>query len=841
MELKYITRNDSDVKGKPKVLLACHPEDHEYYFDIAADDVLEHANCSVWYDPEGTYGLGEVDPAGIRILRQMIADENYPERIRKSGNRGGRPDYANMDRRRSSNAGTGGYTPEHTEEIIRNGADIGFGRRDTEHKENSKSNGSAGAGGDVSVYPKEYCVLYSELELVLDEFQLVVIPVTCKFLYKDNIARDVILPFARKERIAILPIMLEPDLALDFNKICATVQIVDRCSNDPTATPYDEVLENFLGSVLIGDDLAARVRDAFDAYVFLSYRKKDRRHAKRLMHLIHDNPEFRDIAIWYDEYLVPGEDFNDAIRDAFNKSSLFALTVTPSLLEQGNYVMEVEYPLAHERKKSDEGWDIVPVEMYQEERGDPRTDMEKLGNNYKEMPVVRDEHDVPVLNAAFLDALSRMSRKPNDGSTRHKFFIGLAYLNGIDVEADHAKGARLLIETAEDPKDPFVDAADKLVDMYLHGDGVPVNTGEAIRWQRRAAELYRQAYEKDHDPDNHKGYGTKYFKALVRLSDLLRDNGDTKEAVKIAHDALTFADKLEEEVGVREMDRDRAIVLNRLGRIAISGRDYDNAERYYLGSKRIYEKLSGEIGTARARRDLSISYERLGDICRKRRDIAGAEEYYLKTMRIREELDIRYPSHRARRDLSAVYTKLGNIGKDRGDPGMASDFFEKALVIDEDLAGELRTDQAIDDWSVSMIKKADIFRKQGKADDASALYLKAEKVLADLADRTGSRRHRRNYAALCGKIASALKRSAGSTSADVDEYYLKAVRFRETLFEDFPSDESSGDLAKAYYNLALFRSDKEIMSRAEKLWKNLAARDHHYTKYLEKAREYMNK
>ena len=82
-------------------------------------------------------------------------------------------------------------------------------------------------------------------------------------------------------------------------------------------------------------------------------------------------------AIWFDEYLVPGERFNDAIRDAFEKSSLFAMAVTPHLTEDGNYVMRVEYPLARDREeenaqKEKNDFAIVPVELY--------TDKEKVGD-----------------------------------------------------------------------------------------------------------------------------------------------------------------------------------------------------------------------------------------------------------------------------------------------------------------------------------------------------------------------------------------------------------------------------------------------------------------------------
>ena len=51
------------------------------------------------------------------------------------------------------------------------------------------------------------------------------------------------------------------------------------------------------------------------------------------MKLIHQNPECRDIAIWYDEFLIPGESFKDNIDKMLQSSKLFTLLVTPSLLK----------------------------------------------------------------------------------------------------------------------------------------------------------------------------------------------------------------------------------------------------------------------------------------------------------------------------------------------------------------------------------------------------------------------------------------------------------------------------------------------------------------------------
>ena len=73
----------------------------------------------------------------------------------------------------------------------------------------------------------------------------------------------------------------------------------------------------------MSDEAYEKIRQAFDAYIFLSYRKKDRKHAQEIMSRIHENDFMRDIAIWYDENLTPGRDFNDEIFAIMNKSDIF--------------------------------------------------------------------------------------------------------------------------------------------------------------------------------------------------------------------------------------------------------------------------------------------------------------------------------------------------------------------------------------------------------------------------------------------------------------------------------------------------------------------------------------
>ena len=675
------------------------------------------------------------------------------------------------------------------------------------------------------------------LREILDDMQLAVFAVTSTFLEQPSMAKDVELEYAYEKHIPILPITLENGLGRAFNKACKPIQVVNRADKDPTAIPYEDVLKTYLNSVLVSDELAKKVRAAFDAYVFLSYRKKDRKYAQRLMHLIHENKEFRDIAIWYDEYLVPGEGFNKAIKDAFEKSSLFAMAVTPHLEEEGNYVMRVEYPMARDRKSEKNDIEIVPVEMYDEKEEDWRIDLASLRHHqefkYREIRYLQNEQYEEKLNQAFLDSLERIAKKENDGSAQHRFFIGLAYLTGIDMEINSALALELIRSAAED-ENPCYDATEKLVDMYLRGDGVPLSIPEAIAWQEKLCKQLQNEVKKNHSPDEHLGYGTRHFRALIRLSDLLRDAGDISGAAEKAEEALKAAAALTDEVGKREAERDAAVICTRLGRLLQEKGDWRGAEKYFSRAKDSYERLAYELGTARARRDLSIAKERLGDVARKLNRPETALEYYQDALKLREELAAGRDSSRARRDLSAILTKLGTLYQAEGtEHQLAKECFERAFVIDRGIALEERTDPAMDDLSVSLIKQGDVAKEEKRYQEAHAYYKEAYDILKPLAEKKPTLRYRKHYAVSCEKRASVLKRLL--PSEEVKPLFEEAVKTRKALMKDYNSPVRTHELAVACFNEGVFADDEELLVKALELWQAICPEHPEYEKYKAKA------
>ena len=324
-----------------------------------------------------------------------------------------------------------------------------------------------------------------ERATALEQMNTFLVPVTLRLLSEPNVAMKEDIEYAKAIGIPILPIMMEPGLdsiyALERN--FGERQYLDPYGHDTTAVSFEDKLKKFLDSVLISDEMAKKIRSAFDAYIFLSYRKKDRAYANELMHLIHDRPELYDIAIWYDEFLTPGESFRANIDRMIADSRLFALLVTPSLLESDNFVMREEYPAALRAEK-----DILPAEMVP-------TDRAALSADYLNLPECMDPREGEAFYARLAEAITRVAKAENDDSPEHLFLIGLAYLDGIDVEIDRERAIRLITRAAERG---LPEAMEALVAAYTDGNGVKIDYDRATHWAERFVEARHDQWGEEH-------------------------------------------------------------------------------------------------------------------------------------------------------------------------------------------------------------------------------------------------------------------------------------------------------------------------------------------------------
>ncbi len=436
------------------------------------------------------------------------------------------------------------------------------------------------------------CVIYykankniksSEIIDDLSQINLFVIPVTWKFISEECDARLIEFQYAMDNHIPVLPIMMEPSLESYFNEKCGNLQTLSKLVDGEEK--YKIKLKEYIESILVSDELRKQVQDAFDAYIFLSYRKKDKKHAENIMHLIHENEFCRDIAIWYDEFLKPGQDFNESIDQALKKSKLFALVVTPNLVNERNYVEKIEYPNA---KK--EGKNIVPIEAVD-------TSKDELQKKYKEIPKPIKVGDTEVLSQSLKKYLINEAWKEND-DPKHLYFIGLAYLNGIDVEVNKEKGIKLLEQSGNlDCKD----AMKELVYIYEEGRGTKLDYNKALEWQKKV-------YEKDIKElgENH----LNTLKSLTKLAVAYRNIGNYYKSLELNKECY---EKQIEVLGENNLN-----TLDSLNNLA---RNYDDIGKYDIAIKlgeNVYKKrkeILGEthIDTLTSLNNLAVSYSDIGN------------------------------------------------------------------------------------------------------------------------------------------------------------------------------------------------------------------------------------
>lgn len=199
---------------------------------------------------------------------------------------------------------------------------------------------------------------------------------------------------------------------------------------------------------------------------------------------IHDNKDTEDVAIWYDEFLQPNENFDESIRNAICKSDLFALAVTPNIANESNYVVSNEIPAAIQGNKK-----ILPVELVDTDRN--------LFDNFevlKSLPETVSITDTVTFTEALIKALSHVARQEYGNDPMHMYYLGIAYLHGVDVEINKNKAVRLLESAAENGS---ADAAKELVRSFYYGLHLKSDYTSAVRWQKNLIKIHIEQLKKD--------------------------------------------------------------------------------------------------------------------------------------------------------------------------------------------------------------------------------------------------------------------------------------------------------------------------------------------------------
>lgn len=500
-----------------------------------------------------------------------------------------------------------------------------------------------------AIFGAHDCAIYYNNELSSDDYDenliidlermnLFVVPVTLKLLTTENRTMSFDIKFAKEKKLPILPLIMEPGIRQYYSKPEAfgEMQSLSPNCSDDTAIDFKDKLKVFLESVLFSDELAQTIRDSFDAYIFLSYRKKDRKYANDLMKLIHKNPECEDIAIWFDEFLKPGESYKTNINNYLSNSKVFTLLVTPNLLERQpdgtpNFVMREEYPAALRLNKR-----IFPVEM-------KKTDKAELQRDYAGIPECCCVDDEKYFNKRLLEILSGVYIPANNDNPEHNYLIGLAYLKGIDVEIDIDRGISLITKAANTG---HLKAIENLYIMYREGLNVKASPEEALYWIKKHYDIMLKT-KGEYDP--------KTMESLRNLANSYGRAGDNKKRVELLE--LCY-DLRRAVLGDKHVE-----TLNSLTELADGYRTNGDIKRSFEINKRCYELKASLFGednpsTLYTLSHLAGDYGLNGD---HKKCLELHQKCYDTTLRIYGEENERTLS--CLNNIASEYGKVGDIKK----------------------------------------------------------------------------------------------------------------------------------------------------------------------------------
>lgn len=476
--------------------------------------------------------------------------------------------------------------------------------------------------------------------LQLRQMWLFVIPVTVRLLNTPNWAMDEDYRYAVEHNIRVLPLIMEPDLSDLYGARFGDREYLSKYDLDPAALPYEQKLKNFLNFSLYNSLWTRNIQNTFSARIFISYRKMDRRYIRDLAALLHKDPRCWDIGIWFDELLIPGEDFNTTIRTELEQCDLFVISMTPNVVKEDNYILSDEYPMAQALNKPRAAVMMEPTDL-QGTQTQEDTDL-----------YICDNMDWEAL-AEWM--LQNLPDKKNDHSPEHKLDVGSAYMKGFMVEVNPVRGLQLITEAAEEG---LPDAIRELCNLYEYGEGVSCDFGKVIYWRRKLVEQKR----------------VKYEQTLARI-------GNGPSIYCPLSDYVLEMDLLARMLYKNEEYIEAAEVFKCATELAQAWADDHDLHLYTFhsdGQRKVavgYDPLVYQLATG---------YEMRGMICKKAGDLKNARQWYLRAVPYAEMM-AEGKAEKAYRVLARIYYELGELEMLQSKDAAAT-WYEKALTYYEMLA-----------------------------------------------------------------------------------------------------------------------------------------------------------
>ena len=388
------------------------------------------------------------------------------------------------------------------------------------------------------------CAIYSpegSEEIVVERFVASVLIVTENLIENKGSVFQIYHELSSKH-VPIIPIALQQEIISRFNKEYEKIHCILRNDKDSLEKYYKE-LKTLLNNIMQSDETILKIKEAFDCHVFLSYRKNSAEKAKKVISFLRQNRKLTEAAIWYDDYLIPGNNYEVQIEEEIKNCDCFVLAVTNDIISrsmceenekfQDNYVVRVEYPLALKYQKL-----IIPIIV------DDNVEKELLAEKFDKIGELIRYGEKYKLEQK-IEAISK-----GKGDSYSQYLKGVAFCNGIFTETDLNKGLKLLKKAANNGQK---DAVVKLAQMYYEGNRVPQNWREAAKYYKKLIDevekdgsiiKYPYCYNNYAVASDNSGFNRNYGELIGVLEngiEVLRESM-VEEKEYLFYYALTLAD-----------------------------------------------------------------------------------------------------------------------------------------------------------------------------------------------------------------------------------------------------------------------------------------------------------
>ncbi len=565
----------------------------------------------------------------------------------------------------------------------------------------------------------------------INQMNLMLIIVTNRFLEeysKANHSCFKALELAKQRNIPLLPLLQNGVLVESYRKVFQHSQYLAKTSSSSFSIPYEDKLKRRLGETLLNNEEIKQIEDAFVAIAFLSYRKKDRKFVNEIMECIHSDEKYRDVGIWYDEFLTPGEEFDKEIEGVLVNSDLFVLMVTSNLLEKGNYVMESEYPKAVEHSIP-----MLSIKCAQ-------TDSEAFRDIFSKATSLCPLDDAAQISMELDRILKDKVVNTNENDPRHMYLMGSAYLYGVNVEKNNIRATELLTKAADLGCN---EAYERLASIYHNGDGIPADYEKEIVWRYKYVEKLKEELADEQSQ-------IKLFAETKKLAECIFGRIRFDEAKKIYKEALELLKQLKcdksTELQVYEYE-----IYSELGdsirlkasdmKKVLSDAEVQEAKQYYLRALEIGEgdpeKQALQYANLGGLLYQLAEFIILGEQEEKQRGmdlLDEAEQYCKKALEMNHSLEQDVQTYDVLKIKSIICDKMAGIYRLRDAYDETLTYFETSLKIWEKFQKDYPSQYHEEGYALALFNYADTLYSLGK-NNAERELLKIAKRIRELHDK----------------------------------------------------------------------------------------------------------